>query len=260
VSRLRSTLRLVRVAWFFNLKSLTTSGLFIFTSVIEPVIFATLAYYLFKAGNRPGTLLYASLSAGLMGIWTSTLFGSGGSITFQRWQGVLEPSVAAPPPFIFVLFPMTLSTATIGLYSLGTTLLWGRLAFGIPLDLVHPATFALSVIASVLALGALGIVIGSSFVLYREANALSNMLEFPIWIVTGAIVPLSFLPGWVHYISWALVPTWGFRAVRAGALGGDAWPAIGMCFALGAVYLALGQFFLGIFERRARERATLSLV
>src|SRR5919199_1393579 len=159
--------RLIAITWWLQLKQTTKAGLFVFTSIIEPLIFATLAYYLFKTGRQPGTLLYASLSAGLMGMWTSTLFGSGNVIGFQRWQGVLEPTVAAPPPFILVLFPMTL--------------------------------------------GALGVLIGSSFVLYREANALSNMLEFPVWIVTGAIVPISLLPGWVHLISWPLAPTWAYR-------------------------------------------------
>ena len=172
--------RLLYVSWFFNLKQLTRSGLFIFTSIVEPLIFATLAYYLFKAGQRPGTLLYASLSAGLMGIWTSTLFGSGGVISWQRWEGTLEPIVAAPPPLILIMFPLTLATATIGIYSLSATLLWGRLVFGIPLEFAHPVTFVLAVGVTILALGALGIVIDGSFVLYREANALANMLEFPV--------------------------------------------------------------------------------
>jgi hypothetical protein len=33
-----------------------------------------------------------------------------------------------------------------------------------------------------------------------------------------------------------------------------------MAVALGALYLAIGQLFIGVFEKRARERATLSLV
>src|SRR5205823_10860029 len=152
--------RLLYVSWFFNLKQLTRSGLFVFTSVIEPLIFATLSYYLFKAGRTPGTLLYASLSAGLMGIWTSTLFGSGGVISWQRWQGTLEPTVASPPPLMLVLFPLTLATASIGLYSLTATLLWGRFVFGIPLHLAHPLTFVLAVPLMILNFGALGLVIG----------------------------------------------------------------------------------------------------
>lgn len=256
---MKHVLRLFWVGWLLNMKSLTRSGLFIFTSVIEPLIFATLSYYLFKAGRAPGTLLYASLSAGLMGIWTSTLFGSGGVISWQRWQGTLEPTVVSPPPLLLILFPMTVSTASIGLYSLTATLLWGRFAFGIPLDLAHPLTFALAIPLTVLTLGALGLVIGGSFVLYRNANALANMLEFPVWLVTGALVPLSLLPGWVHPLSWILSPTWGFRAVRAAALGGDAWPAIAMCIVLGAVYGLLAAYLVRFFEVRARVRATLSL-
>src|SRR5207237_9772373 len=100
-------------------------------------------------------------------------------ITWQRWQGTLEPTVASPPPLMLVLFPLTFATASIGLYSLASTLLWGRFAFGIPLDLVHPLAFVVAVPVTILTLGAPGLVIGASFVLYRNANALSNMLEFP---------------------------------------------------------------------------------
>jgi ABC-2 type transport system permease protein len=252
--------RLIAITWWFQLKQSTQSSLLVFTAIIEPLIFATLAYYLFKAGKQPGTLLYAALSAGLMGIWSATLFGAGGAINFQRWQGVLEPLIAAPPPYLLVLFPQTLAAATVGVYSLTSTLLWGRVVFGIPLHFVHPAAFVLAVAVTVVALGVLGLVMGSSFILYREAAALSNMLEFPVWIVTGVIVPLSLLPGWVHYLSWGLAPTWGYRAIRAAAFGGNPWPGMGWALALAALYLLIGQGVLRIFERRAREKATLSLV
>ena len=251
--------RLFWISWLFNVKQLTRSGLFVFTSVIEPLIMATLAYYLFQAGRQPGSLLYSALAAGLMGVWTSTLFGSGGVVSWQRWQGTLESVVVSPPPFISVLFPLTVATASIGFYSLAATLLWGRLVFGIPLEFEHPFLFALAVPVTVVSLGVLGMVIGSSFVLYRNANALSNMLEFPVWIVTGVIVPLSLIPGWVHPISWVLAPTWGYEAVRNAALGGEVAEGLLMCAALGVVYFGVAAWFIRLFEIRARERATLAL-
>ena len=48
--------------------------------------------------KEEGTLLYAALGAGLMGIWSSTLFGSGGAIQWQRWQGTLEVACRRPVP------------------------------------------------------------------------------------------------------------------------------------------------------------------
>jgi ABC-2 type transport system permease protein len=252
--------RLVWAGWKFHAKNLTMSGFFILTSAIQPVIFATIAFFMFEAGAREGTLLYVSLGAGLMGIWSATLFASGGAIQWQRWQGTLELSIASPAPFLLVLLPMTLASATIGLYSLTGTLLWGRLLFGVPIDIAQPLVFALAVPATIIGLGLLGLVMASTFILWRNANALSNLLEYPIWLVTGLLVPISLLPGWVSPLAWVLAPTWGVRAIRDSALGtGDPLAAVGMCLALGAAYLVIGSLTVRYFENLARDRATLSL-
>jgi ABC-2 type transport system permease protein len=254
-------LRLFAIGWLFHLKGLTNSLFFVLVSVIQPVIFASIAFFMVESGTREGTLLYVALGAGLMGIWSSTLFGSGGAIQWQRWQGTLEVVIAAPAPFLLVLVPLTLATASIGLYSITATLAWGRLFFGVPLEFAHPWQLAVALPVTVGCLGLLGLVLASTFVLYRHATAFSNLLEYPIWLITGLLVPLTLLPGWVEPISWALAPTWGVRAVRDAALGGGggAWPEIGMCVVLGAVYLVLGALLLRNFERLARARATLAL-
>ena len=253
--------RLFAAGWLFHLKSLTNSLFFVLIAVIQPIIFASIAFFMFESGSRSGTLLYVALGAGLMGIWSSTLFGSGGAIQWQRWQGTLELLIAAPASFLMVMLPLTMATSTIGIYSIIATLLWGRVFFGVPLDFVHPGQLAVALPVTVISLGLLGLVLASTFVLYRNANAFANLLEYPIWLITGLLVPLSLLPGWVTPLSWVLAPTWGIRAIRDAALGsgGSAWPEIGMCVLLGAIYLTLGAIFLRNFERLARQRATLSL-
>jgi len=110
-----------------------------------------------------------------------------------------------------------------------------------------------------LGLGLLGLVLASTFILYRNANALSNLLEYPVWLATGLLVPLSLLPDWVDPIAYALAPTWGIRAIREAALGGDPLFAIAMTVVLGIAYLAIAVGSIRHFERQARERATLSL-
>ena len=251
---------IVWVGLVLRVREFSVSRWFILMAVIQPVIFATIAFYLFQAGGKPGTLLYAALGAGMMGIWSSTLFGSGGALQWNRWQGTLELLVGSPPPFIVVLLPLTLATSVTGAYSLLATLLWGRLFYGVPLHFAHPLAFALAVPAAVLALGLMGLLMASSFVLYRHANALSNLLEYPIWIATGLLFPIALLPGWVRPISWVLAPTWGIQAIRNAALGGGAvWPPVAMCVAIAVVYFFLAGVFLRIFERAARAQATLSL-
>ena len=252
-------LRVVRAGFVMNLKMLATSSFFLVTSTLQPVIFATIAFYMFRAGGQGGTLLYAALGAGMMGVWSTTLYGSGGMIQWQRWQGTLELSAGSPHPLALVYLPFTLANALTGAYALVATLLWGRLLFGVPLHLVHPFQFAVAVPVAILSLGLMGQLLASTFILYRYANALSNLLEYPVWIASGLVFSTSILPVWTRPISWLLPPYWGILAIRHAALGGSAWGPIAAALALGAAYGLLSTVTFGIFERLARDQATLSL-
>jgi len=254
-----SVLRQIWTGFAMNLKMLGTSGFFLLTSVLQPVIFATIAFYMFKSGGRSGTLLYAALGAGMMGVWSTTLFGSGGMIQWQRWQGTLELSVGSPPPMVLVYLPFSLANAVTGAYALAATLVWGRIAFGVPLHLVHPWLFAVALLATVVALGLMGLVLASTFILYRYANAISNLLEYPVWIASGLVFSTTLLPAWTRPISWALPPYWGVLALRHAALGGGVWRPLGMVVLLGVVSLAIATLTFRLFEHFARARATLSL-
>jgi ABC-2 type transport system permease protein len=254
-----STVRLLYSGFVMNVKMLTVSAWFLLMAVIQPVIFATIAFYMFRAGGRPGTLLYAALGAGMMGIWSSVLFGSGGMIQWQRWQGTLELGVAAPPSLTLVYLPFALSTSFVGAYALLATLVWGRVFFGVPLHFEHPWLFVLAVPVTVLSLGMLGLLMASTFILYRHANALSNLLEYPIWVLSGLVFSISVLPGWTHWVSYLLPPYWGVQAIRHAALGGTTWTPIAMAAVLGALCLVGAAFAFSWFERLSRDRATLSL-
>jgi ABC-2 type transport system permease protein len=129
----------------------------------------------------------------------------------------------------------------------------------VPFEIAHPGWFALALPVSVLSLGLLGLVLAATFVMYRHANALSNLLEYPIWLVTGLLTGLALLPGWTRPLSWVLAPTWGVKALRESAIGGDPSFAILMSAVLGVAYLVLGHFCLQYFELLARKRATLTL-
>jgi ABC-2 type transport system permease protein len=252
-------LRIVWSGFMTNLKMLGTSGFFLLTSTVQPVIFATVAFYMFKSGGRSGTLLYAALGAGMMGVWSTTLFGSGGMIQWQRWQGTLELGVAAPPPMVLVYLPFSLANAFTGMYALAATLVWGRIVFGVPLHLAHPWLFALALPTTVVGLALMGLVLASTFVLYRHANALTNLLEYPVWIASGLVFSTSILPAWTRPISFALPPYWGVLALRHAALGGEVWRPLARVLALGIVFGSISTLTFRWFEHLSRARATLSL-
>jgi len=253
------TLRLLGLGWAFHMKMLTRSAFDSILAVIYPLFFATIAFFMFRAGDDPKPLLYASFGAAVMGIWSTTSTSAGAAMARERWHGTLELLVAAPTHFALVLLPVTIAMASIGIYSMAATLLWGWLVFGIDLHILHPVEFVLAVPATVLSIGALGFLLAVAFVRFRQAWALGNMLEYPVWLVSGFLVPLSLFPGWVRPISWILAPTWGINAIREAALGGAPLDDIVMATLLGGVYVAAGIVLVNRALKAARARATLSL-
>ena len=99
----------------------------------------------------------------------------------------------------------------------------------------------------------------SVVVRFRAGWAVGNMFEYPVWLVTGLLIPVVLLPWWVEPISWVLAPTWGMRALSDTALGeGSPFFDIAMCLVLSVAYTVLGAVLLGQFLQSARRRATLS--
>ena len=252
-------LRLLAVGWLFHMKMLTRSAFNFVLGIIYPLFFASVAFFMFRAGDDPKPLLYASLGAAVMGIWGATSTAAGAAMARERWTGTLELLVTAPTHFALILLPVTIAMATIGIYSMIATLLWGRFVFGIGIEIGDPLAFVLAVPATVVSVGALGFLLAVAFVRFRQAWALGNMLEYPVWLISGFLVPLTLFPDWVRPISWALAPTWGISAIREAALGGSPYADIALALLLGAAYVLIGILLLERALRAARQKASLSL-
>jgi ABC-2 type transport system permease protein len=242
-----------------HFKMLSRSPFDLFVVVASPLIFATLAHFLF-AGRSGSTLLVAALASGVMGIWSTTTAQGAATLQTQRRLGVLELLVASPTPFWAVVLPITVAISAIGVYSLVVGLVYVRLLYGVAIVVHSWPAFVAAVPATIGSIGALGFLFASALVRFRSAFQLGNVFEWPVWTICGLLIPISVLPGWLRPLSWLFAPTWGMRALRHATLGtGSPWLDVAMCAALSAAYLLAGCVFLRFFLRSARARATLAL-
>lgn len=256
----RAALRCLRTHWAIQFKLITMLKTYLFAALCIPLILATIGFYLAKSGPADRPVLALALGAGFMGMWSTTLHGSGAAITRQRHAGTLETLVAAPMPTVLVLAPITVAAATMGLYSIVATLGWGVLLFDLPLRLADPGAFAVALLATVLSVGLLGLLLSVAFVLYPTAQGLTNMLQYPVWLLSGLFVPVAALPEAAQTVSVLLAPTWGVQAVHAAAAGsGAVWRPVLLCGLLAAAYTLAAAGLLRHVEDRARRTATLAL-
>jgi ABC-2 type transport system permease protein len=252
-------LRMLVIAYWLHLKMLAASvfdGIF---QVIWPLFFATTAFLVYRQADDPAVMVYAGLGSAVMGIWSVVATTASSLLQRERWLGTLELLVAAPTRFALVLVPITTAMASLGLYSLTATLLWGWLLFGITVPVASPVLFVLAIVVSIFSIALIGLLLSVAVVRYRTAWAMGNMLEYPGWLVCGFLVPLTIFPTWVGWIAYALPPTWGMQAIRSAASGGSPWRDVLLCLGLGMVYGLVGALLSETVLRSARRHATLSL-
>jgi ABC-2 type transport system permease protein len=251
--------RVLTSGLLMHFKMLSRSPFDIWVVVASPLIFATLAHFLF-AGASHSTMLVAALASGVMGVWSSATASGAGALQGQRRLGTLELLVAAPVPFWSILLPISVAIAGIGVYSIATGLVYVRLIFGVPIAIANWYAFCAALPLVIVAIGALGFVFTAAFVRFRSAFMIGNLFEWPVWLICGLLIPVSVLPGWLQPVSWFFAPTWGMAALRGATLGhGHVWLDLAACAGAACAYVVIGVLCLRYFLDAARAKATLAL-
>jgi ABC-2 type transport system permease protein len=207
----------------------------------------------------------------MMGMWGNTIYSSGFAIEFEKWQGTLEEVVAAPSKLMHVITGRAISNAFFGLTNMLAVLLIAEVGFRVPLGIADPLLFSVSLILTLLSVSALGLIFASAFVLSRSAQALTNGLETPLYIVSGSMFPIALLPFWIHPAAYILGPTWGVDAIRlatsANYVSQSFWvgmtPNVAMFLDLTTMmlitlaYILIAAILFKMVEKRARITGTM---
>ncbi|OLD50300.1 MAG: hypothetical protein AUI83_11600 [Armatimonadetes bacterium 13_1_40CM_3_65_7] len=162
-----------------------------------------------------------------------------------------------------------LAQATSAVAAAGVTLIFGRWVLGVPMHLTTinapytAAAFALG-IASVIALGLL--VVSAAVLISGEAWRMPGGVGAALYLVCGAIFPVTVLPPFLQALSEAIPLTWWLEAMRRGLLG----PAVvrslpsfadgqglGFLALLTGLWVAAALIAFTIAERRARQLGIL---
>jgi len=251
--------RLVALTWWLHLKMMNRSAFDGLLQVVWPLFFATAALLIYRTEGNKQSLVYAALGASVMTIWTAISSSGSGILQRERSFGTLELVVASPTPFSLSVMSIVLAVSTVGGYGMVATLLWARLAFGIETEPAQPLLFMVAVTVTVLSFAVLGFLLSVTVVRYRAAWALGGLLEYPVWLACGFLVPTALLPGWMRPVSWLLPPSWGMGAIRKTVIGAPPWMELSICAGLAAMYGVIGVRLAGAILRSARRNATLSL-
>src|SRR5256712_3473157 len=139
----------------------------------------------------------------------------------EHWK-TLRDVYISPISLRAYLVGRALAQATSAVAAAAVTLIFGRWVLGVPMHLTTinapytAAAFALG-IASVIALGLL--VVSAAVLISGEAWRMPEGVGAALYLVCGAIFPVTVLPPILQTLSGAIPLTWWLEAMRRGLLG-----------------------------------------
>ncbi len=257
-------IQVLRASIFLTRKLFFADPQWVIPNIIAPFVFTMVAFFLFQ-GQTSGSsfLLYLVLGSGLMGMWGTTIYASANSIGFDRWNGTMEATLAAPVPLSWIALGRVLFNTLQGVLNAVFILIIGLVWFRVGFGLVNPGAFFLASVATFLSLSSFGLLMTTILILSRKGGFITNSMEIPVYIATGTMFPIILLP--VVYLPFAfmLAPTWGIEAIRLAALPGYVglpttyWQDMGIMVAETMAYVGLAFFLFKRVEAYAKRIGTL---
>lgn len=248
----------VVLAATLTVKQHLRSKFFLILAVLQPLLFMTIVIWLSETDR--GAVSDALASTTVMGMWSTTLFGAGRALQRERRHGTLELLLVAPTKLLLPLAGVCLGSASLGVLSAGTGVVVVAVLTGHVSSLVDSAVFLATLSGAVVCFAALGLLICVLFVLLRQAAVFTNVLEYPIWLACGLLIPLADRPDAVAALGDVLIPTHVGVLLRDAVGTGrlDVQPVLAVVV-LSVAYLVAALMLVDRVARRVRRRGDLTI-
>lgn len=228
--------------------------------ILANPFFAIIFLGIIRAAGRRDLTAYALVAPVLITLWGMALEISGDIVDSDRGAGVLEGVVATPVGFPTVVSGRVLAVTLLSGIGVVETWLVARVGFGVDIVVHHPWALVATLVVTTLAAAGTAVIMAGVFVLARTAKTFQNSMNYPIFLLAGVIVPLSYLPGWLRPFGRMLFLSWSaelFRESLSPAPVVDLVPRLAVILALGAVGLLIGRVVLNLVLTRVRVLGTL---
>jgi ABC-2 type transport system permease protein len=203
--KIKCNLRVIFMAFEIEFRQSFTDAFVLFGIIVQPMIVAFMALWMLK-DQVANYAIFVVVGSAMTGLWTTLLFQGGNSITGERWTGTLEPLTCAPAPLRAVVSGKLLASITQSLLSIVFCYTFISLIMGLPLTIAKPWLFFGSILLTVVAFIAFGLIIGSLFIINPDVQRFQNGLEFVVYIFSGFLFPIALLPMWTTPFSYILTP------------------------------------------------------
>ncbi|MCX7751016.1 MAG: ABC transporter permease [Candidatus Bipolaricaulota bacterium] len=262
----------LRTAWgraYPRVIGMSREKSWILFDVLLPLLQVSAYVFIYRAIGAPREFTgFVVLGGAMTAYWMNILWSMASQLYWEKETGNLELYLIAPTSRMAILLGMALGgIAATTLRAVGVLLL-GTLLFRVPLAPTSVPALVGVFLLTLIALYGLGMLLASLFLLWgREAWHLANLLQEPVFLLSGFYFPVRAL-GFFVALGASLVPiTLGLDAMRQllyprmmeGLKFLPVGVELGALAGLGVAFLVLAHRALRFFEDLARREGRLTL-
>jgi ABC-2 type transport system permease protein len=196
----------------------------------------------------------------LVGFWSFTVWASAGILQRDRADGTLAACLTSARDFRLVLTGRALGASLASGVMILATISVGLLAFRQPVDLASPVWVLVGLAALFVSGLVMGAVLACLYLLSRSGPQISSALMYPVFLLSGLLTPLTWLPGGLRWIADLISLHWALEFLVGASTGAPSLGQLAMVLVLTAGYGIAGGYTYRHVNRVVRAKGTLDLV
>jgi ABC-2 type transport system permease protein len=232
---------------------------------ILPILSVAAYAYIYRAMKAPDEFIgFVLLGGAMTAFWLNVLWSMGAQLYWERSSGNLEIYIMAPTSLMAVLAGMAVGGMLLTFVRATIIMTVGMVIFQIYLNPTSWPMLIFVFLFTLLALYGLGMMFASLFLLWgREAWHIVNLLQEPVYLVTGMNFPLKIFPTAIATTAMIIPLACGMDAMRQILFNIEGfWPIgveISLLAVLAILFIWLAKRFLLYIERLSREEGKLTV-
>ena len=238
-----------------------------FFDVFLPMLGVSAYVFVYRAIGAPEEYVgFVVMGGAMTSFWMNVLWSMSSQLYWEKEQGNLALYIIAPNSMMAILLGMAVGGLFATALRAVAIIVVGSLMFNVTYSVVSFAQLLFVFLLAMTALYGMGMMSASLFLLLsREAWHISNLMQEPIYLVSGFYFPIKSFNFWVAAAASFIPLTLGLDAMRqlvfpSGALLGfltvkvEIAVLIGLC----AVFLTGAKYLLDYMERLAIREGRLT--
>ena len=239
----------------------------LFFEIALPFMVACSYVFVYKAIGAPQDYIgFVVLGGAMSAFWLNMLWLMASQLYWEKQSGNLPLYIAAPNSMMAILLGMALGGMAATCVRASVVVIAGSLLFGVTYSTANLVPALAVFLLTMVALYGLGMLFASVFLLFgREAWHTSNLLQEPVYLVSGFYFPVKSLPVWIAAVASIVPITLGLDAMRqllfaaSGAIGFlPVSTEIAILAVLSVAFLWASKWALDYLEMLARREGRLT--